>query len=59
MGAGKVRQRLNEIRGAEHPDENLGLADFGRRRIDDVDPLARIIHERLFPDDMVLAHHRS
>ena len=66
MGAGPVRQRLRpgrlgigEVRGAEHADENLRLADFARRRIDDADPLARIVHERLFPGDMVLAHHRS
>ena len=66
MGAGPVRQSLRpgrlgigEVRGAEHADENLRLADFARRRIDDADPLARIIHERLFPGDMVLAHHRS
>ena len=63
--AGPVRQLLRpgrlgigEVRGAEHGDENLRLADFARRRIDDPDPLARIIDERLFPGDMVLAHHR-
>ena len=66
VGAGPVRQRLRpgrlgigEVRGAEHADENLRLADFARRRIDDADPLARIVHERLFPGDMVLAHHRG
>ena len=66
VGAGPVRQRLRpgrlgigEVRGAEHADENLRLADLAGRRIDDADPLARIVHERLFPGDMVLAHHRS
>ena len=66
VSAGPVRQRLRpgrlgigEVRGAEHADENLRLADLAGRRIDDADPLARIVHERLFPGDMVLAHHRS
>ena len=65
MRAGPVRQLLRpgrlgvgEVRGAEHADENLRLADFARRRIDDADPLARIVDERLFSGDMVLAHHR-
>ena len=40
-------------------DENLRLADLSRRRIGDADPLARILYERLFAGDMVLAHHRS
>jgi hypothetical protein len=39
--------------------ENLRLANFARRRIDDADPLVRIVHERLFPGDMVLAHRRN
>ena len=63
--AGPVRQRLcpgrlgvGEVRGAEHADEYLRLADFAGRRIDDPDPLARIVDERLLPGDMVLAHHR-
>ena len=54
MRAGPVRQLLRpgrlgvgEVRGAEHADENLRLADFARRRIDDADPLARIVDERL------------
>jgi hypothetical protein len=28
--------------------------DFACRRIDDPDPLARVVEERLFPGDMVL-----
>src|SRR5271165_2589394 len=47
--AGPIRQLLRprrlgigEVRGAEHADENLRLADF----------------ERLLAGDMVLAHHR-
>jgi hypothetical protein len=43
----------------EHADENLRLADFPRRRIGDGDPLARIIHERLFAGDMVRASPAS
>src|SRR5271157_866633 len=62
--AGPVRQRLRpgrlgvgEVRGAEHADENLRLADLSRRRIGDPDPLARIVDERLLPGNVVLAHH--
>ena len=47
MRAGPVRQLLRparlgigEVRGAEHANENLRLADFARRRIGDPDPLA-------------------
>ena len=52
------RLGVGEVRGAEHADENLRLADFARRRIGDPDPLARIVDERLLPGDVVLAHHR-
>ena len=65
MRADPVRQRLRpgrlgvgEVRGAEHADENLRLADLARRRIDDPDPFARIVDERLLPGDVVLTHHR-
>ena len=65
MGAGPIRQllrpgrlRISEVRGAEHGDENLRLADFAGRGIGDPDLLARIIDKRLVPGDMVLAHHR-
>ena len=64
--AGPVRQFLRpgrlgvgEVRGAEHADEDLRLADLSRRRIGDPDPLARIVDERLLPGDVVLAHHGS
>ena len=64
VGAGPVRQLLRpgrlgvgEVRGAEHGHEDLRLADFARRRIGNPDPLARIVDERLFSGDMVLAHH--
>ena len=66
MRAGPVRQRLRpgrlgvgEVRGAEHADKNLRLADFARRRIGDPDPFARIVDERLLPGDVVLTHHRG
>jgi hypothetical protein len=52
------RLGIGEVRGSEHADENLRLMDFTRRRIDDPDPLARVIHERLFSGDVMLAHHR-
>jgi hypothetical protein len=42
----------------EQADENLRVMDFARRRIDDPDPLARVVHERLFSGDVMLAHHR-
>ena len=65
VGANPIRQLLRpgrlgigEVRGAEHGHKNLRLADFTRRRIGDPDPFARVIHERLVPSDMVLAHHR-
>ena len=65
MRAGPVRQALRpgrlgvgEVRGAEHADENLRLADLAGFRIGDPDPLAGIVHERLLAGDMMLAHHR-
>ena len=54
-----VRLGIGEVRGAEHTDENLRLADLSRRRIGDPDPLARVVDERLLPGDVVLAHHRG
>jgi hypothetical protein len=33
--------------------------DFARRRIDDRDPLAGIVDERLLSGDVVLPHHRA
>ena len=66
MRAGPVRQLLrpgrlgiSEVRSAEHANEYLRLMDFAGRRIDNPDPLARVVHERLFPGDVVLAHHRA
>jgi hypothetical protein len=46
---GACRLGVGEVRGAEHGDENLRLADLSRRRIGDPDPLARIVDERLLP----------
>ena len=51
------RLGIGEVRGAEHADENLRLADLSGRRIGDPDPLAQIVDERLLPGDVVLAHH--
>src|SRR5271156_6603168 len=66
MSAGPVRQLLRprrlgtgEVRGAEYADEYLSLVDFTRRLITNRDPLARVVHERLFAGDVVLAHHRT
>ena len=65
VGAGPIGQLLRprrlgvgEVRGAEHADEYLRLADFAGRRIDDGDPFAGIVHERFFAGHMMLAHHR-
>ena len=65
MRAGPVRQGLRpgrlgvgEVRRAEHADEYLRLADFPRRRIDNRDPFAGVVHEPLVPGDVMLAHHR-
>src|SRR5271156_4933269 len=33
--------------------------DLARRWINNSDPLARVVHERLFSGDMMLAHHRA
>ncbi|HXZ17476.1 MAG TPA: hypothetical protein VEH77_16205 [Roseiarcus sp.] len=52
------RLGVGEVRGAEHADEDLGFTDLTGRRIDDADPLAGIIHERLLAGDVMLAHHR-
>jgi hypothetical protein len=56
LGAGPVRERLRpgrlgigEVRGAEHADEDLRLADLSRRRIGDPDPRAPIVDEGLLP----------
>ena len=66
MRAGPIRQLLrpgrlgiSEVRSAEHADKYLSLVDFARRRINNRDPLARVVHERLFSGDVVLAHHRA
>jgi hypothetical protein len=60
-----VRQRLRPgrfgvgvIRGAQHCDEDLGVAHLAGRRIDDGDLLAGVVDEHLVAGDVVLAHHR-
>src|SRR5450631_2427049 len=65
MRAGPVREllrpgrlRIRQVRGAEHSDENLRLADFASGGIGDSYPLARVIDERLVTRDMMLARHR-
>src|SRR5271170_4306554 len=49
---------IGEVGRAENADENLRLMDFARRRIDDPDPLARVVDEHLLPGNMVLPHHQ-
>ena len=64
--AGLIRQSLSprrlgigEVGGAEHADKNLGLVNLAGRRIDDRNPPAGIVDERLLAGDVVLAHHRA
>jgi hypothetical protein len=65
MGADPVRQRLapaclgiGVVRGAEHPDEDLGGPDLAGRAGDDGDGLARIVDEHLVAGRVLLAQHR-
>jgi hypothetical protein len=65
MRADPVRQRLGPGRlrvgvagGAEHRDEDLDLADFAGRKIDDAELLARVVNKHLVAGDVRLAHHR-
>jgi hypothetical protein len=66
MRAGPISQLLrpgrlgiSKVRSAEHADKYLRFVDFARRRINNRDPLARVVNERLFSGDVVLAHHRA
>ena len=66
MRAGPIRQLLrpgrlgvSEIRSAENSNKYLSLMDLTRLGINNRDPLARVVHERLFSGDMMLAHHRA
>jgi hypothetical protein len=52
------RLGVGEVRGAEHADEYLRLANLAGFRIGDPDPLAGIIYKRLVAGDMMLAHYR-
>ena len=63
--ADPVRQRLGpgrlgvgEVRGAEHGDEDLRLADLAGVRIDDGDLLAGVVDEDLVAGDVILPHAR-
>jgi len=49
------RLRIRQVRGAEHGDGNLRLADFASGGIGDPYRFARIIDERLVTRDMMLA----
>src|SRR6202522_4294258 len=66
MRAGPIRQLLrprrlgiSQVRSAQHADKYLRFVDFACRRINNRDLLARVVHERLFSGDVVLAHHRA
>ncbi len=61
-----VRQRLRPGRfgvgvvgGAQHRDEDLGVAYLAGDPIDDADLLARVVDEHLVAGHVVLAHHRG
>lgn len=65
MGADPVRQGLGpgrlgigEAGGAEHGDEQFGLAGLAAARIDDGDLPAGIVHEDLVAGNVLLAHGR-
>jgi hypothetical protein len=65
MSAGPIRQLLrpgrlgvSEVRSVEDADEYLRFVDFARRRINNRDPLARVVHKRLFYGDVMLAHNQ-
>src|SRR5271168_4901784 len=53
------RLGISEIRSAENSNKYLSLMDLARRWINNSDPLARVVHERLLSGDMMLAHHRA
>jgi hypothetical protein len=53
------RLGIGEVRSAKHADKYFGLMDLARRRINNRDPFARVVHERLFSGDVMLAHHRA
>src|SRR3984957_2235313 len=62
--AGPIRQLLrprslgiSQVRSAENSNKYLSLMDLARRWINNRDPLARVVHERLFSGDVVLGHH--
>ena len=66
MRAGPIRQLLrpgrlgiSQVRSPKHADKYLRFVDFACRRINNRDPLARVVHERLFSGDVVLPHHRA
>ena len=52
------RLGVGEARGAEHGDEDLGLAHHARVGIDDRHLLARVVDEHLVARRMMLTHHR-
>ena len=58
QGLRERRLRVGVVRGAEHADEYLRLAQFPGRRIGDRDLLAGIIHEQLVAGGVMLAHDR-
>ncbi len=65
MGTNPIRQTLRpaglgigEVRRAEHRDKDLRCAHLATERVDDRDPLAGIVDERLVPGDVGLAHGR-
>ena len=52
------RLGVGEARGAEHGDEDLGLAHHAGVGVDDRHLLARVVDEQLVARHMMLAHHR-
>ncbi len=58
QGLGPGRLGVGEVGGAEHGDEDLGLADLAGVGINDGDLLAGIVDEHFVAGNMVLAHGR-
>jgi hypothetical protein len=55
---GPGRLGVGVVGGAEHADEDLGLAHDARLRVDDRHLLAGVVDEDLVAGDVVLAHDR-
>jgi hypothetical protein len=58
QGLGPGRLGVGKIRGAEHGDKNLGVADLASTSIYNGDLLAEVVEEHFVARRMVLPHRR-